>query len=125
MSLWQRTQIQEVLPEHYGLRANCAGTYLAWFRAVRKKYAHVWDAFSLTMKAAERQGSAEATRQRTRILIAGETFGEGFVREILGHELGLPVGLSLNNVLAKRVPAVCAPVSARYPARGCPGSVLS
>lgn len=160
----------------YGLRANRAGTYLAWFRAVSKKYAHkeareilsdlveetpgeegkwfaaakgaklfdeaialanrtatdprtlaraardfaeenpdfavdaglaalrylvlgygyeitgldVWDAYSQTMKAAERQGTAEATRQRIRTLVARESSGERFVTKILGHELGLP-----------------------------------
>jgi hypothetical protein len=159
----------------YGLTANRAGTYLAWFRAVKKKYTHkepreiladlvdetpgeegkwfaaakdaklfkeavalanrtptdprtltraardfaeenpdfaveagmaalrtlvlgygyeitgadVWAAFSMTMKAAERQGSAEATRQRIRNLVASETFGERFVTKILGRELGL------------------------------------
>jgi hypothetical protein len=159
----------------YGLRANRAGTYLAWFRAVSKKYAHkeareilsdlveetpgeegkwfaaakdaklfdeaialvnrtatdprtlsraardfaeenpafavdagmaalrylvrgygyeitgldVWDAYTHTMKAAERQGSAEATRQRIRTLVAGENSSERFVTKILGRELGL------------------------------------
>ena len=159
----------------YGLTANRAGTYLAWFRAVKKKYSHkepreiladlvdetpgeegkwfaaakdaklfeeaialanrtptdprtltraardfaeknhdfaveagmaalrtlvlgygyeitgadVWAAFSYTMKAAERQGSAEATRKRIRNLVASETFGERFVTKILGRELGL------------------------------------
>jgi hypothetical protein len=159
----------------YGLTTNRAGTYLAWFRAVKKKYTHkepreiladlvdetpgeegkwfaaakdaklfdeaialanrtptdprtltraardfaeenpkfaveagmaalrtlvlgygyeitgadVWTAFSYTMKAAERQGSTEATRQRVRKLAARETFGERFVTKILGRELGL------------------------------------
>jgi hypothetical protein len=162
----------------YGLRANRAGTYLAWFRAVAKKYPHkapreiladlvdetpgeegkwfaaakdaklfdeaialanrtptdprtlsraardfaeenpdfaveagmaalrylvlgygyeitgadVWAAYSHTMKAAEQQGSAEATRQRIRTLVASETFGERFVTKILGRELGLSGG---------------------------------
>jgi hypothetical protein len=159
----------------YGLTANRAGTYLAWFRAVKKKYKHkepreiladlidetpgeegkwfaaakdaklfdeaialanrtpadprtltraardfgeenpefaveagmaalhtlvlgygyeitgadVWAAYSYTMKAAERQGSVEATRQRVRNLVASETFGERFVTKILGRDLGL------------------------------------
>ncbi len=40
--------------------------------------ADVWSAFSYTMKAAERQGSVEATRQRIRNLVARERFGERF-----------------------------------------------
>jgi len=41
------------------------------------------------MKAAERQGSVEATRQKIRNLVASETFGERFATKILGRELGL------------------------------------
>ena len=42
--------------------------------------ADVWAACSHTMKAAERQESVEATRQRVRDLIVRETFGEPYVR---------------------------------------------
>ena len=159
----------------YGLQANQAGTYLAWFRAVQKKYPHkqaaeilddlvqetpgdegkwfaaaksaelfeeavalanrspcspqtltraardfseknpdfaleaglaalrwlvqgfgyeitgldVLDAFSYTMKAAEKAGRAEETLERVRALVAAETFGERFVTKILGFRLGL------------------------------------
>jgi hypothetical protein len=159
----------------YGLQANQAGTYLAWFRAVQKKYPHkqaaeilddlvqetpgdegkwfaaaksaelfeeavalanrspcspqtltraardfseknpdfaleaglaalrwlvqgfgyeitgldVLDAFSYTMKAAERAGRLEETLEQVRALVAAETFGERFVTRILGRRLGL------------------------------------
>ncbi len=161
--------------ERYGLTANRAGTYLAWFRAVTKKYparsaadvlddlvkttpgeegkwfaaakgaglydralelaartpcdpktltraardfadkepafalgagllalhwlvegygyeitsAHVWDAYNHTLKAAEKTGAADATRERIRKMVAAETFGERFVTRILRRELGL------------------------------------
>jgi hypothetical protein len=51
--------------------------------------ADVWAAYSHTMKAAERRGSAAATRQRICALVSSETFGERFVTKILGRELGL------------------------------------
>lgn len=51
--------------------------------------ADVWAAYSETMKAAERGGSVPETRERIRRLVASETFGERFVRKILGRELGV------------------------------------
>jgi hypothetical protein len=41
------------------------------------------------MKAAENAGRSGEVRDRTRTLVAGETFGERFVTRILGRELGL------------------------------------
>ena len=41
------------------------------------------------MKAATQQGSATATQERIRELVATETFGERFVTKILGRELGI------------------------------------
>ncbi len=163
--------------ERYGLAANRRGTYLAWFRAVAKKYparpaadvlddlvkttpgeegkwfaaakgaglfdralelasrtpcdpktltraardftdkepafavgagllalhwlvegygyeitsAHVRDAYSHTMEAAEKAGAVDATRERIRGMVAAEIFGERFVTRVLGRELGLPI----------------------------------
>lgn len=51
--------------------------------------ADVWSAYNYTMKAATQQGSAAATRERIRELVATETFGERFVTKILGRELGI------------------------------------
>ncbi len=51
--------------------------------------ADVWSAYNYTMKAATQQGSAAATQERIRKLVATETFGERFVTRILGRELGL------------------------------------
>lgn len=48
----------------------------------------VWAAYSSTMKAAEKNGTVSETRERIKKLVAGETPG-GFVRRILGRELGL------------------------------------
>ncbi len=161
--------------ERYGLVANQAGTYAAWFRAVAKKYpykkpyeilddlvAHtpgeegkwfaaakgaklfdeaialanrtpcspqtltraardfeekrpefaveagmtalhwlvegygyevtgldVLNAYSHTMKAAENAGCAEETQKRIHDLVARESFGERFVTNVLGRQLGL------------------------------------
>ena len=158
----------------YGLRANRAGTYLAWFRAVARKYPHkrpaeiledlvaetpgeegkwfaaakdakpfdeaialatrtpcspqtltraardfseknppfavdaglaalhwlvegygyeisgldVLNAYSFTMKAAERAGCSSETRQRIRDLVAKPTVGEAFVASVLRPHLG-------------------------------------
>jgi len=160
---------------NYGLQGNQAGTYLAWFRAVQKKYPHkrpaeilddlvretpgdegkwfaaaksaelfeeavalanrspcspqtltraardfseknpdfaleaglaalrwlvqgfgyeitgldVLDAFSYTMKAAEKAGRDEETLHKIRVLVAAETYGERFVTKILSSRLGL------------------------------------
>lgn len=41
-----------------------------------------------TMKAADNGGCAEATRQRVRELVATESFGERFVTQVLGRQLG-------------------------------------
>jgi hypothetical protein len=49
--------------------------------------ADVWSAYNYTMKASTQQGSAAATRERIRELVATETFGERFVTKILGREL--------------------------------------
>jgi len=49
----------------------------------------VLDAFSCTMKAAEKAGRAEETLHEVRALVAAETFGERFVTKILGSRLGL------------------------------------
>ncbi|MBI2219302.1 MAG: hypothetical protein HYU51_18645 [Candidatus Rokubacteria bacterium] len=51
--------------------------------------ADVWDAYTNTMNAAEKLGRAGEVRGRIRTLVAEETFGERFVRRILGRELGL------------------------------------
>jgi hypothetical protein len=51
--------------------------------------ADVWAAYANTMKAAERQGSAAATRERVRALLASEATHERFVTRILGREIGL------------------------------------
>lgn len=161
--------------ERYGLLANQAGTYAAWFRAVAKKYPHkkaaeilddlvaetpgeegkwfaaakdaklfdeaialanrtpcspqtltraardfeakkpefaieagmaalhwlvegygyeitgldVVNAYSHTMKAAENAGCAETTKKRILDLVARESFGERFVTNVLGRQLGL------------------------------------
>jgi hypothetical protein len=50
--------------------------------------ADVWAAYSSTMKAAERAGTADEVRARVRTLVGGERAG-GFVSRILGRELGL------------------------------------
>jgi hypothetical protein len=50
--------------------------------------ADVWAAYTSTMKAAERNGNAVEIRERVRKLVASETRG-GFIRGILGTELGL------------------------------------
>jgi len=54
--------------------------------------ADVWAAYRATMKAAEQHGSAPATREHIRTMLAGETFGERFVTKILGREVGLSTG---------------------------------
>ena len=51
--------------------------------------ADVGSAYNYTMKAATQQGSATATQERIRELVATETFGERFVTKILGRELGI------------------------------------
>ena len=51
--------------------------------------AHVHAAHDHTMKAAENAGCAEETRERIRILVSKETYGERFVTRILGAKLGL------------------------------------
>jgi len=48
----------------------------------------VWAAYSSTMKAAQKNGNANETRERIKRLVAGEKAG-GFVAKILGRELGL------------------------------------
>jgi hypothetical protein len=50
--------------------------------------ADVWAAYSSTLRAAERAGVVDETRERIRSLVAGESPG-GFVRQILGKHLGL------------------------------------
>ena len=50
--------------------------------------ADVWAAYSITVRAAERAGVVDETRERIRDLVAGESAG-GFVRQILGKELAL------------------------------------
>lgn len=50
--------------------------------------ADVWAAYSSTMKAAETNGTADEVHARVKKLVAGEERG-GFVRRILGRELGL------------------------------------
>ena len=49
----------------------------------------VRDAYSYTLKAAESQGTEEETRKSIRKMVAAETFGERFVNQVLGRELGL------------------------------------
>jgi hypothetical protein len=51
--------------------------------------ADVWAAYANTMKAAEKAGRADETREHVRRLVAGETVGERFVTRILGRALGL------------------------------------
>ena len=51
--------------------------------------ADVWAAYAHTMKAAERQGSVEATRERIRAQVAEDAAGAQLVARILGGELGL------------------------------------
>jgi len=51
--------------------------------------ADVWATYDSTMKAAAKNGTADATRERLRSLVLSEPTG-GFVRRILGNELGLP-----------------------------------
>ena len=51
--------------------------------------ADVWAAYSHTLKAAEKQGTVEATQDRIRTLVATEAPGECFVNKILGRELEL------------------------------------
>jgi hypothetical protein len=50
--------------------------------------ADVWAAYACTMEAAERIGSAASALERVRNLVAHEPPG-GFVRQILGRELGM------------------------------------
>jgi hypothetical protein len=50
--------------------------------------ADVWAAYSSTTKAAERAGTAAEVRKRITSLVAAERPG-GFVRQVLGKELGL------------------------------------
>jgi hypothetical protein len=50
--------------------------------------ADVWAAYSSTMKAAEKYGSAGEVRERIKKMVGGERPG-GFVAPILGPELGL------------------------------------
>jgi len=49
----------------------------------------VLDAYRFTLKAAENDGCADAMYARIRDLVARETFGERFVTQVLGRELGL------------------------------------
>jgi hypothetical protein len=51
--------------------------------------ADVWAAYTCTMKAAERQGSAAETRKLIRELVASEATDDRFVTKVLGRELGL------------------------------------
>ena len=48
----------------------------------------IWAAYSNTMKAAEKNGNAFDIREKVKQLVASEAPG-GFVRRILGRELGL------------------------------------
>jgi NAD(P)-dependent dehydrogenase (short-subunit alcohol dehydrogenase family) len=50
--------------------------------------ADVWAAYSITMKAAEKNGTIMETREKVKALLASEGPG-GFVAEIIGRELGL------------------------------------
>ncbi len=49
----------------------------------------VWAAYNHTMKAAENEGCKPETLERIRKLVAGDVFGEGIVKKVLGRELGL------------------------------------
>jgi hypothetical protein len=49
----------------------------------------VWGAYHATLKAAETLGRADKTKASIRELVQGER-RDGFVRQILGRELGLP-----------------------------------
>ena len=49
----------------------------------------VWAAYENTLKAAEKNGTADPTRERVRRLVETETSGQRFVTEILGRKLGL------------------------------------
>lgn len=51
--------------------------------------ADVWAAYANTMKAAEKNGTTAAVRERVRKLVAGENQG-GLVVRFLGRELGVP-----------------------------------
>jgi hypothetical protein len=51
--------------------------------------ADVWAAYSNTLKAAEHNGTVDSTKERVRRLAESETFGQRFVTEVLGRELGL------------------------------------
>lgn len=51
--------------------------------------ADVWAAYAATTKAAEAAGRAGEVREQIRTLVANDTSGEGFVRRILGRDLGL------------------------------------
>ena len=48
----------------------------------------VWGAYHSTLKAAELLGLVDATKNTIRQLVAGEAAG-GFVRQVLGRELGV------------------------------------
>jgi hypothetical protein len=50
--------------------------------------ADVWDAYGSTIKAAEKQGTVGAVRERVREMLRGEKAG-GFVGRVLGREVGL------------------------------------
>jgi hypothetical protein len=47
----------------------------------------VWSAYTHTMKAASNHGSTDETMKRLREIVAGED-GDGFVKSVLGRELG-------------------------------------
>ena len=49
----------------------------------------VWNAYHATLNAAERLGDVAVTRHTVRMLVTHEALG-GFVRQVLGKELGLP-----------------------------------
>jgi len=51
--------------------------------------ADVWAAYANTMKAAEKNGSTAAVRERVKKLVTGENQG-GLAERVLGRELGLP-----------------------------------
>ena len=48
----------------------------------------VWDAYTWTMAAATQAGRADEARERIRVMVAAETFGERFVTKVLGAEIG-------------------------------------
>jgi len=86
--------------ERYGLVANRAGTYLAWFRAVAKKYPHKAKAEVLAdlvehtpgeegkwFAAAKSAKLFDEAKARIREMVARETFGERFVTRVLGRYL--------------------------------------